>query len=157
MIRLVAAVLFLAMAQMACAGIVYEFEAVRYDRNFSFTLVLPDFFPGLPNDYTQYFPGVDNLTCNGCTSVWLGHYDGVSWDEDEVWFSDANSTNIFYFQWWALNILGTYYQPYDQATLRVYEGESQPNSGVPEPGTMALVLSGGIAALLWHRIRRAQS
>ncbi len=154
--RLTVVVLLLALAQLASAGVIYEFYSFRDNQIRTFTMELPDFFPGGVNEVVQYSPGVDNLICSDCYGIWLMHYSGTSWANDEVWYLSPGVTNIFPFPWWSFQAVGTYDSDYDDATLTVRMGEIEQGSGVPEPGTMALVLTGGIAALLWGRRRRVR-
>ena len=155
--KLTVVVVLLVLAQAASAGVIYyEFSGFRDNLNQTFTLVLPDYFPAAPSNFVQYTPGVDNLTCNTCTSIWFGHRDGVSWDQDEIWFSDASVTRIYVFDYYTLNAGPGVYQSQDlDATLTVREGELEA-SGVPEPSTAVLLLSGGVAALLRSRRRRVR-
>lgn len=157
--RLVLGILLLVLLLVpaASAGVIYEFYGFRDNLNQTFTLVLPDYFPAAPNNFVEYVPGVDNLTCAGCTSVYFGHWDGVSWDDDQIWFSDPGVTQIYRFNYYTLNAGPGVYQSQDgDARLTIREGEVAPGA-VPEPGTLGLALLGGIAALAWGRRRRIRA
>jgi hypothetical protein len=150
--RTVAVVLFLAAAQMASAGVIYDFFGSRNGSTFAATLTLPDYLPLEVNVTREFTPGVDDLVCNGCTYIWMINYYGTSWSNDEVWWGWAGGQLIFRFASGAFSVDGVHPAEFDDATLTVSQREGQ--SGVPEPGSMALVLTGGAAAFLWSRRRR---